>query len=213
MSGTPLLILGAGTFAIETLEAAELAGGFRPLGFVVSDTAAVPALHAGLPVYHSDAIPAECRGARMIGGIVTNRRRPFIEGLEARGWQFTSVVHPRAIVSPRAVIEEGAFVGAGAIVASHAHIGRHVLLNRGSNIGHDVRLHPFVTVSPGATLAGAVQVGAGAYIGVGAAIRDHLSIGAGAVIAAGAVVVKPVDSNVMVAGCPAVVMKRGVDGL
>jgi sugar O-acyltransferase (sialic acid O-acetyltransferase NeuD family) len=213
MSDTPLLIVGAGTFAIETLEAAELAGGFHPLGFVVSGAGALPGSHAGLPGYHHEAIPAECRGARMIGGIVTNARRRFVERLEARGWQFTSVIHPRAIVSPRAVIEDGAFIGAGAIVASHAHIGRHVLLNRGSNIGHDAELHPFVTVSPGATLAGAVHVGAGAYIGVGAAIRDHLSIGDGAVIAAGAIVVKPVDSNVMVGGCPAVIMKRGVDGL
>ena len=211
MNEIPLLILGAGTFAIETLEAAELAGGFRPLGFVVSDTAAGP--HAGFPVYHEDAIPPACRDARLICGIVTSRRRPFVERMESRGWRFTRLQHPSAIVSPRATVEDGAFVGAGAIVASNARIGRHVLLNRGANIGHDVTLAPFVTVSPGATLAGAVLVGTGAYVGVGAVVRDHLSIGDGAVIAAGAVVVKSVDANVMVAGCPAAITKRGVDGL
>jgi len=101
----------------------------------------------------------------------------------------------------------------GRIVASNTVVGPHVLLNRGANVGHDNWLGEFVTIAPGATLAGGIVVGAGAYIGVGAVVRDHVTIGAGAVVAAGAVVVKPVEPNVLVAGCPATVMRRGVDGL
>ena len=213
MNDIPLLILGAGTFAIEALEAAELAGGFRTLGFAVSDESAAGGTHEGLPVYYEDAIPNGCRDASLICGIVSNRRRAFVERMESRGYRFTRLVHPTAVVSRRATIDDGAFVGAGVIIASNAKVGRHVVLNRGANIGHDVWLGPFVTVSPGATLAGAIHVGAGAYIGVGSAVRDHLTIGDGAVVAAGAVVVKPVESNVMVAGCPATTMKRGVNGL
>lgn len=109
--------------------------------------------------------------------------------------------------------ECGAVIGAGVIVASNTVVGPHVLLNRGANVGHDNWLGEFVTIAPGATLAGGIVVGAGAYIGVGAVVRDHVTIGAGAVVAAGAVVVKPVEPNVLVAGCPATVMRRGVDGL
>jgi sugar O-acyltransferase (sialic acid O-acetyltransferase NeuD family) len=213
MAEIPLLILGAGTFAIETLEIAELAGGFRPLGFIVSERPREGASHAGLPVFHAGATPVGPGDALLVAGIVSNRRRAFIEEMHDRGFRFATLVHPGAIVSPRAVVMEGAVIGAGVIVASHTHVGAHALLNRGANIGHDNTLGAYVTVGPGATLAGAVAVGAGAYVGVGAVVRDHLTIGAGAVIAAGAVVVKPVPAHVLVAGCPAAVVRDGVDGL
>jgi sugar O-acyltransferase (sialic acid O-acetyltransferase NeuD family) len=213
MSDAPLLILGAGSFAIETLEIAELAGGFRPAGFVVSDVPAPGATHAGLPVYHEGAIPSALNEALVVAGIVSTRRRGFIERVGRRGFSFATLRHPTAVISPRASISAGAVIAAGVIVASSTRIGAHALLNRGANIGHDNELGDYVTVSPGATLAGAITVGAGTYIGVGAVIRDHLAIGEGAVVAAGAVVVKPVEPRVLVGGCPAVVMRRDVDAL
>ncbi|HEY0875027.1 MAG TPA: acetyltransferase [Vicinamibacterales bacterium] len=212
MPDTPLLILGAGTFAIETLEIAELAGGFRPAGFVVSDPPAVRE-HAGFPVYEEGSIPEPLLHAHVVAGIVSTRRRAFVERMAARGFTFTALRHPTAIVSPRASIAPGAVIGAGVIVASNTSVGPHVLLNRGANIGHDNRIGAFATISPGATVAGGVDVGEGAYIGVGAVVRDHLAIGDGAVVAAGAVVVKPVEPGVLVAGCPATVMRRDVNGL
>jgi sugar O-acyltransferase (sialic acid O-acetyltransferase NeuD family) len=209
----PMLILGAGSFAIEVLDVAELTG-VRVAGFVVSDDQ-VPATrrHADLPIFAEGEVPFAPDEVALIGGIVTTRRRAFVERMAARGFAFRTLTHPSAIVSPRARIDAGALVGAGVIVASHTHIGAHVLLNRGANVGHDNVLEPFVTIGPGAILAGAVRVGAGAYVGVGAVVRDHLEIGAGAVVAAGAVVVKPVEAHVLVAGVPAASVKRDVDGL
>jgi sugar O-acyltransferase (sialic acid O-acetyltransferase NeuD family) len=209
----PMLILGAGSFAIEVLDVAELTG-VRVAGFVVSDDQ-VPATrrHADLPIFAEGEVPFAPDEVALIGGIVTTRRRAFVERMAARGFAFRTLTHPSAIVSPRARIDAGALVGAGVIVASHTHIGAHVLSNRGANVGHDNALEPFVTIGPGAILAGAVRVGAGAYVGVGAVVRDHLEIGAGAVVAAGAVVVKPVEAHVLVAGVPAASVKRDVDGL
>lgn len=213
MPDIALLILGAGSFAIETLEIAELAGGFRPVGFVVSDRPPPGAVHAGLPIYAEDAIPSDLAAAHAVGGIVSTRRRAFLERVEARGVRFATMKHPTAIVSPRATLLRGVVVGAGVIVASNTRVGAHALLNRGANVGHDNRVGDFVTISPGATLAGGIEIGEGAYIGAGAVVRDHLSIGEGAIVAAGAVVVKAVEPNTLVAGCPASVMRRGVNGL
>jgi UDP-perosamine 4-acetyltransferase len=209
----PLLILGAGSFAIEVLEVAELTG-VRVAGFVVSDDH-MPAArrHADLPIFAEGELPFAPDEVALIGGIVTTRRRAFVARMADRGFAFRTLVHPSAIVSPRARIDAGTFVGAGVIVASHTHVGAHVLLNRGANVGHDNALAPFVTIGPGAILAGAVRVGAGSYVAVGAVVRDHLEIGAGAVVAAGAVVVKPVEAHALVAGVPATVVKNGVDGL
>lgn len=214
MTGTPLLILGAGSFAIETLEIAELSGAFEPIGFVVSEGVEPwPTTHAGLPVYRADRLPIGPEAARIVAGIVTNRRRPFVDQLCARGYRLATLVHPTAIISPRASLNAGCVIGAGAIIASQTRLCSGVLLNRGANIGHDNTIEAFATIGPGATLAGGVHVGTGAYVGVGAVVRDHLAIGTGAVVAAGAVVVKPVEAHTLVAGCPAVVLKHGVDGL
>ena len=213
MTERPLLILGAGTFAVEALEAAELSG--RTIcGFLVSqaDYRTAPTLE-GLPVYVPDDLPFAAADVVCVAGIVSTKRRAIVEAVEARGFTFVVVQHPAAIVSPRAQVEPGAFIGAGAIVSAHTHVARHVILNRGANVAHDVDLGAFVTVGPNAVIAGAVTVGARAWIGVGAVVRDHLAIGEGAVVGAGALVVKPVAAHTLVAGSPAAVVREGVDGL
>jgi 2,3,4,5-tetrahydropyridine-2-carboxylate N-succinyltransferase len=47
---------------------------------------------------------------------------------------------------------------------------------------------------------------------MGAMVVEKFVIGNGSVVAAGAVVTRDVPDNVMVAGMPAVVVKRGIDG-
>ncbi len=212
MSQRALLILGAGTFAVEVLEAAELAG--RTVrGFVVSDAALRPsALKEALPVFTVDDVPCDFDDVEVVGGIVSTKRSGLVEAMAARGFRFGTVRHPSAIVSPRATVGAGVMIGAGAIVAANTTIGPHTILNRGANVAHDVHLGAFTTIGPGVVIAGAVTVGARAWLGVGVVVRDHLTIGEGALVAAGAVVVKPVPPRTLVAGWPARVKREGVDG-
>lgn len=211
---TRVVILGAGTFAIEVLEATELAGSHEPLGFVVSGAEwLVRPTHAGLPVVSMEEMAWTPKDTLAIGGIVSTTRRPFLAAIADRGFDFATITHPSATVSPRATFGVGCFVGARVIVASNARIGAHVLLNRGANVGHDVTIESCTTIGPGVTIAGSVTVGSGAYFGVGAVVRDHVSIGEGAVVAAGAVVVRPVPPRTLVAGCPARVVRENVSPL
>ncbi len=213
MTERPLLILGAGTFAVEALEAAELSG-HTVCGFLVSSAEyRTSPLLERLPVFVPEDLPFAPADVVCVAGIVSTRRRTIVEAMAARGFTFAVVTHPAAIVSPRALLEPGALIGAGAIVSAHTRVGRHVILNRGANVAHDVELGAFATVGPNAVIAGAVTVGARAWIGVGAVVRDHLSIGDGAVVGAGALVVKPVAAHTLVAGSPAAVVREGVDGL
>lgn len=213
MNERPLLILGAGTFAVEALEAAELSGR-TVCGFLVSspEYRTAPTLE-GLPVWVPDDLPFRPDDVVCVAGIVSTKRRALIEAVAARGFTFAVVKHPAAIVSPRARLHPGALIGAGAIVSANSTVGPHVILNRGANVAHDVELGAFATVGPNAVIAGAVTVGPRAWIGVGAVVRDHLAIGEGAVVGAGALVVKPVAAHTLVAGSPAAVIRDGVDGL
>jgi acetyltransferase-like isoleucine patch superfamily enzyme len=52
----------------------------------------------------------------------------------------------------------------------------------------------------------------GASIGSGAVILAGITIGKGALVGAGAVVTKDVNAHIVVAGCPARLMKRLVNG-
>ena len=210
----PLLILGAGTYALETLDIAEAAGGFSPLGFVVNVGTPQAGLQcAGLPVYWIDDVPFGPGDCYLTTGIVSTKRRCIIEAMQGRGYRFTSVVHPSAVVSRRSSLGEGCVVSPGVIVASNTIIDPNVILNRGCLIGHDNHIESFCTIGPGANLAGGTHLGMGAYIGVGAVVRDHLTIGQEAVVGAGAVVVKPVPPGVLVGGVPAKIMKTGIKGL
>jgi sugar O-acyltransferase (sialic acid O-acetyltransferase NeuD family) len=208
----PLVILGAGTFATEVLEAAELSGR-RVLGFVVSGEAfRTSGIHEGLPVAVAGDLAWSPAEAECIAGIISTKRQAVIELMAAKGWTFAAVRHPTATVSPRARVAAGSFIAAGTIVSANSRIGMHAIVNRGANIAHDVDLGDFATVGPGAVVAGAVNVARRAWIGVGAVVRDHVSIGEGAVVAAGALVVKPVAPHTLVAGSPATVMRDEVDG-
>jgi len=209
----PVIVLGAGTFATEVLEAAQLAG-HAVAGFVVSDPGWRESdRHEELPVATVADMPWQPANVLAIGGIVTTRRRDFIEAIARRGFEFATIVHPSATVSPRARFEPGGFAGAQVIVAANTRIGAHALLNRGANVGHDVSVGAYSTIGPGVTIAGGVVIGAGAYLGVGAVVRDHVTIGEGAIVAAGAVVVKPVAARTQVAGCPARVVAENVQSL
>ncbi|MGE3177471.1 MAG: NeuD/PglB/VioB family sugar acetyltransferase [Vicinamibacterales bacterium] len=213
MADHPILILGAGSFAVEALEAAELSGR-TVAGFVVSGAEyRTSAALEGRPVYLPDELPWTPSDVTCLAGIISTRRRGLVESMEARGFPFTIVRHPSSIVSPRAVLGPGVLVGAGAIVSANTQLGPHVILNRGANVAHDVHLGAFATVGPNAVIAGAVIVGARAWVGVGAVVRDHVTIGEGAVVGAGAVVIKAVAAHTMVAGSPATVMRENVDGL
>lgn len=210
----PLLILGSGTFAVETLDIAEAAGGFRPLGFVNSLERPQPStMVEGLPVFWIDDLPYMPDDCFLVAGMVSTKRRAFVETMRGRGYQFVTVVHPSAVISRRSTIGTGCVVNAAAVIASNTHIDDHVILNRGCLIGHDNHIGQFTTVGPGANLAGGLVIGAGAYVGVGAVIRDHLRIGVGSVVGAGAVVVKSIPERVLVAGVPARIMQTEVEGL
>ncbi len=213
-SVTRLLILGAGTFATETLDIAEAAGGFEAVGFVVDlDPPPPGSTHSGLPVFPPDDLPLPASECLAVAGIVTTRRRRFIEAMQARGYCFATLIHPSAVISPRAKIAPGCVVHAGVVVSSQTLIEPHVIVNRGCLVGHDNHIQSYSTLGPGANVAGGVDIGTGAYIGVGAVIRDHVTIGAHAVVGAGAVVVQSVPERCLVVGVPARVVKTGVEGL
>jgi acetyltransferase EpsM len=210
----PLLILGARIFALEVADLVSEITRFQLAGFVENLDPDRCLQHLdGFPIYWVDELARFASTHSGVCAFGSTRRKAFIQQAAAQGFPFATLVHPAARLSPTSTAGPGTVIWPGAIVSAHTHIGEHVLINRGALIGHNVEVGDCVTVGAGANVAGCCRIGSGSYIAMGAVIVERLTIGAGAVVAAGSVVTRDVPDHVMVAGMPAVIVKREVDGL
>jgi sugar O-acyltransferase (sialic acid O-acetyltransferase NeuD family) len=172
---------------------------------------------AGYPVLGSDET-ARCGAAQWsaIPVLITpdqpSFRRRLVALYDSWGYSLRGVVSPRVTICRSARIEIGVVIQNGVNVSSDTVVGNHVRLNTKCNIMHDVRIGDFTTVAPNAVLLGRVWVGAGAYIGANATILPEKRIGEGAVVGAGAVVTHDVPPGVIVAGCPARILRQKPSG-
>jgi sugar O-acyltransferase (sialic acid O-acetyltransferase NeuD family) len=135
-------------------------------------------------------------------------RRMLVDRAASVGFDFATLVHPRAIVSHWCTLGEGTIVSPGCTLSSDVLVGRHVQMNVYVTVGHNSIIGEFASIESGAHISGWVSVGAGSYIGAGAVIlqgsdQAPLAIGDGAIIGAGACVTKPVGPGLTVVGVPA----------
>ena len=111
------------------------------------------------------------------------------------GYQFLTLIHPRAYVAPSAKIEDGAQIMAGALVQAQSRIGRLSVVNSGAIIEHDCSIGDHTHIAPGAILCGGVQTAEGVFIGSGAAVLENIRLGANSILAAGVTLRKDLMEN------------------
>lgn len=201
-----VIVLGAGGHA-RVVADALLASGRRIRGFL--DAAKQGGQLMGLPVLGGDGVldsisPAEVELANGIGsaGVMDARQRLYASAV-AKGFRFTTVIHPSAVVATSATLGPGVQVLARAVIQALASVGENSIINTGAIVEHDVKIGSHVHVSPGCVLAGEVQVADRVHVGVGAVVIQQVAIGAGSFVAAGAVVVANVAEGTRVVGVPA----------
>lgn len=199
----PFVILGAQGHAAVVIELIHSLGG--TVAGCVGPPQETP---FGLPLLGEDDWLKDREGefqlANGIGGIGDNaiRARVF-ERLEAQGFAFPKLIHPRATVSTSAIVGDGVQVMRGAIVQARTRIGANAIVNTGAIVDHDCVLGAHSHVAPGATLSGGVTLGEAGHIGTGATVIQNIAIGDRAIIGAGAVVTANVPGGVTVIGVPA----------
>jgi sugar O-acyltransferase (sialic acid O-acetyltransferase NeuD family) len=207
----PLLLVGAGGLARETLELVRAINRLTPTWPVVGLLDDDPSLHG-----------RRVHGARVIGSCeavhdhpeasVTvcvaspdepMRRLDLVSRLRLRPERYATLVHPTAVIPESASMGPGCIVHAGSVFTADVRLGAHVVVMPAVVLTHDDVVGPGVTFGAGARLAGGVVIERGAYVGSGALLREQVVVGAGAVVGMGAVVTGPVPAGEVWVGVPA----------
>jgi sugar O-acyltransferase (sialic acid O-acetyltransferase NeuD family) len=208
----PLLIVGAGGFARETLELVRAVGAASPgtwavAGLLDDD----PARHGedvlGAPVLGPSELVHDRPDALVVACVASPRdparRLRLVERLGLAPERYATLVHPTAVVPASATLGEGTVLHATTVLTADVTLGAHVAVMPAVVLTHDDDVGDGVTFGAGVRVAGGVRIGAGAYLGAGALVREDLTIGAGAVVGMGAVVTRDVPAGETWAGVPA----------
>jgi sugar O-acyltransferase (sialic acid O-acetyltransferase NeuD family) len=200
----PLIIVGAGGHGRETAFAHQLANPPDSfLGFL--DDRCTGATAEGWPVLGTIDAAARIPHARFVIAINDPRvRRTVAERLRVLGVaRWASVIHPEVRLHRTVQLGIGCSILGGSQVTTSIRIGDHCIVNRGCHVSHDAAIGDYCSLNPGACIAGGVSIGDGCEIGSASSVRQGTRIGRGATIGMGAVVLRDVPDDAVVAGCPA----------
>lgn len=142
-----------------------------------------------------------------------DRRNSAIPLLDSRF--LNARIEPGSTIREHVLIGDNAVIMMGAVINIGAAIGEGTMVDMGAIIGARGTIGKKVHVGAGAVVAGVLEppsaepttVEDNVMIGANAVILEGIRIGEGAVVAAGAVVTEDVPPGVVVAGCPARIIK------
>lgn len=115
------------------------------------------------------------------------KRRAIYEYFISQGYEFLTIVHPRASVSASAQLEPGAQIMAGTVLQPGVRVGTNVIINTRACVDHDCRIAGHCHVAHESVLCGGVRLEENVHVGAGACIVERIRIGANSFVAAGAV--------------------------
>ncbi len=129
-------------------------------------------------------------------------------------------IEPGAIIRGNVSIGRSAIIMMGAVINIGAVVGEGTMIDMGAVLGGRAIVGKNCHIGAGAVLAGVIEpasakpvvVEDGVLVGANAVVIEGVRIGKGAVVAAGAVVIDDVPEDMVVAGCPARIIKRKDEG-
>ena len=211
MTPEPLLVVGAGGFARETLELIDAINRVEPRWRVVGILDDDPGRHGarvhGIEIIGPAALARELPDARVCACVASPGRpagrMALVRRLGLDPDRYATLVHPAAVVAGSASLGPGSVLHATTVLTADVSVGAHVAVMPAVVLTHDDVLADGVTLGAGARIAGGVRIGESAYIGSGALVREGIAVGAGAVVGMGAVVTRDVPAGETWAGVPA----------
>ena len=136
-------------------------------------------------------------------------RKAVFENIISMGGDVPTLIHPKADVSRYAQLGVGVVIHSNAVVHSDVKIGNNSIISCNCSLIHQSILGNHCYIAGHALIGAYTTIENNVFIGLGAIlISDKVKyIGDSAIIGAGAVVSSSVESNLVVAGIPARVIR------
>ena len=207
------VIIGAGTYGEVYLAYLQEAG-VEIVGFLDDDPKLVGTNVRGVPVLGGVGLMKTIRQSHGVEAVYcplgNNKLRvKFLENARALGFKTPNYIHPSVKIAPKvSIANEGVYILQGTELMPFVTLEKDVLISTGANIVHHSYLSQGTFVSNGVNLGANVHSEKFAYCGMGCTIMTGVhTLGEDCLIGAGAVVIRDVEPEAVMAGVPAKVIK------
>lgn len=206
------IIIGAGTYGEVYLSYLQESG-IEVVGFLDDNKSLWNTEIRKIPVLGGlDVLPRlkELYGIEAVYCPIGNNklRVQFLERAKKLGYKTPNFIHKSVVISPNVVIGNGVYILLGTSIMPYSVIRDYVMISMNVNLAHHSILEEGVFLSTGCNFGASIVAHKFAYCGISSTIMTGLKeLGENCLIGAGAVVIKDVPANAVVAGVPAKILK------
>ena len=211
------IIIGAGTYGEVYLAYLQEAG-VEIVGFLDDDPKLVGTNVKGVPVLGGVSMMKTIRQTHGVEAVYcplgNNKLRvKFLSMAKECELQTPNYINPSVNISPNVTIGEGVYILLGTCIMPHTIIKNYVMISMNVSLAHHNVLEEGVFLSTGCNFGASIHAHKYAYCGISSTIMTGLhELGEDCLIGAGAVVIRDVEPNAVMAGVPAKVIKyKNVD--
>ncbi len=123
-------------------------------------------------------------------------------------YNFPNAIHPNHQADHSYVdIGIGNIITAGVVFTTDIRVGDFNIFNLNSTIGHDTQIGAYNVFNPGCNISGGCNIGNGNLFGTNSTVLQYININNDSIIAAAALITKDIDSNQLLVGVPARIIK------
>jgi sugar O-acyltransferase (sialic acid O-acetyltransferase NeuD family) len=205
----PLILIGAGEFALIALEYFTCDSDYDVVAFSVEREYLKQIDLEGLPVVPYEEMESRYPAGEFevfvaIPSSQLNRLRTrFYRDAKQKGYRFATYVSSRAFVWRNAKIGENTFIFENNVIQPFVTVGNNCVLWSGNHIGHRTVIRDHVFIASHAVISGYCDIGESCFIGVNSTFNDHVKVAPNCVIGSGALITKDTEADRIYAGSAA----------
>ncbi|MDP5232008.1 MAG: NeuD/PglB/VioB family sugar acetyltransferase [Cellulophaga sp.] len=202
------VILGGGTYG-EVFLTYLLEQGFNIVGFFDDNKVREGEILHGVPVLGTFEDLLLNNDPKKINQVFcpigdNKIRTKYLTILRNKGFEIPNFIHESVILSKDIIIGQGVYLLPGVIIMPHTTIKDFVIVSMGSRVAHHTILDEGTFISTGVNVGASIHIAKKAFLGISATIMTGVkNIGENAIVGSGAVVIRDVKANHIVAGVPA----------